>query len=208
MKLSTLQRLGGISIIIGAVLFTAWAVCWPTLLPVQEQSRDFSAMVLHPNWIWIASLALPGVVLMVFGFTAVYSRFYQEAGALGLTGYVFISLAYILQGAQLTWEIFLYPIIAGHAPSMPLFRDKIMLNHPLFAAFRVLFDTVIFAGVVAFSAALIRSKQFPKIAGVLILCGALVYAVGPMFWIYFGIIGVLVLSAGCVILGLKLVKKI
>lgn len=51
MKYVTLQRLGEIAIILGSVLFTAWAICWTTLLPVQERSRDVSLMILNPNWI-------------------------------------------------------------------------------------------------------------------------------------------------------------
>ncbi len=204
MKLSTLQRLGGFAIIIGAALFTAWSVLWPVLLPVQERTRDFSLMVLSPNWIWINALALPGVILMVFGFTAVYSRFYQNSGILGFLGFVFIALAYILQAAQLTWEIFMYPVIAGYAPSIPLLSNNIMKLHPLFSMFRLMFQLTIFLGVILFSAALLRSREFPKSAGILILCGAVIYAVGPMLWVYLGLIGVFILSAGCFILGLKL----
>jgi hypothetical protein len=95
MKYSTIQRLGGIAIILGSVLFTAWAICWTMLLPVHERARDVSLMILHPHWIWIASLAFPGVVLMIFGYTAVYSRLHNKTGILGFIGYVFIILAYI-----------------------------------------------------------------------------------------------------------------
>jgi hypothetical protein len=207
MKLSTLQKLGGIAIIIGAVLFTAYAVCRPIFLPVIGKTGDFSLIIASPNWIWISTLSLPGVLLMVFGFTAVYSRIYKNAGVIGLIGYLFIALAYILQGAQLTWEIFLYPIIAGHGPSLALFKDRIMLMHPLFQLYRILFDTTIGIGVILFSITLIRGKAFPKIAGILVLCGAFIYAAGPFLNTYVGILGVLILSAGCFILGTKLLSE-
>lgn len=86
MKFSTLQRLGGIAIILGSVFLTAWAICWTTLLPVQERLHDASAMIMNSNWILISSLAFPGTILMIFGFTATYARIYKNAGILGFFG--------------------------------------------------------------------------------------------------------------------------
>jgi hypothetical protein len=206
MKLSVLQRLGGIAIIIGAGLLSAWAICWTTLLPVQERSRDFSLLIQHPNWIWIATLAFIGVILMIFGFTAAYSRLYEKAGIAGFLGYIFIVVAYLFQAAKITWEVFIYPVIVSHGPSIPLFRDKILMLHPQVALFRLLAESTIFIGVVFFSRTLIQSKTFPASSGILLLCGALIYAVGPMIHIFVAIAGVLILSAGCFILGQKMLS--
>jgi hypothetical protein len=208
MKFSTIQRLGGIAIILGSVLFTAWAICWTTLLPVHERARDVSLMILNPNWIWIASLAFPGIILMIFGYTAVYSRLYNKTGTLGFIGYIFIIVAYIFQAAKVTWEIFLYPIIVSYTPSLPLFTDKIIMQHPQFILFRWLASATIFIGVILFCITLIRSREFPKSAGILILCGAVIYAVGPMINIYLAIAGVLILSIGCFILGQRMLYNV
>ena len=201
MKYSTLQRLGGVAIILGSVLFTAWAICWTTLLPVHERARDVSLMILHPYWIWIASLSFPCIVLMIFGYTAVYSRLYNKAGISGFIGYVFIILAYIFQAAKVAEEIFLYPIIVSYTPALALFRDKILMEHPQFILFRWIASITILIGVVLFCITLIRSRDFPKSAGILILCGAVIYAVGPMINIYLAIAGVLILSIGCFLIG-------
>lgn len=206
MKIAALQRLGGIAIITGSVLFTLWAICWTTLLPAQERARDMSLVIRHPNWVWIASLALSGILLMIFGFTAVYSRLYQGAGVTGLIGYVFVALAYILEAAEVTWEIALYPAIVRHGPSVPLFSERILWFSPEVKRFRSLAELTIFLGVILFSKALIQSKEFPKIAGILIASGAVVYAVGPAINIYLAILGVVVLSAGCFILGRRLMS--
>jgi hypothetical protein len=207
MKLSTIQKLGGISLIVGSILFAAWSILWPTLLPFNERMRDFTLLVLNRNWIWINAMVLPGVILMLFGFTAAYSRFYSEAGILGFIGFIFIVLAYILQSAQLSWEIFLYPILASYTPSAPLFKERILVSHSLFQIFRWLFDSTIFLGVMTFGIALIRSKQFHKSIGYLIISGALIYAIGPMIHILIGILGVLILAFGCLLLGLALTKE-
>ena len=94
MKFSTLQRWGGIAIILGSVFLTAWAICWSTLLPAHERARDLSKIILDPHWIWIASLAFPGIILMIFGYTAVYSRLYTKAGISGFIGYIFNNSIY------------------------------------------------------------------------------------------------------------------
>jgi hypothetical protein len=201
MKFSTTQRLGGIAIILGSVFLTAWAICWSTLLPVHERTRDLSIIILDPHWIWIASLAFPGIILMIFGYTAVYSRLYDKAGISGFIGYIFIIIAYIFQAAKVTWEIFVYPIIVSYAPSLPLFSGKILTQHPQFILFRWLASVTIFIGVILFCITLLRSREFPKSAGILIFCGAVIYAVGPILNVYLAIAGVLILSVGCFILG-------
>ncbi|MFZ1978847.1 MAG: hypothetical protein WAV76_12915 [Bacteroidota bacterium] len=208
MKFSTLQRLGGIAIILGSVFLTAWAICWTTLLPVQERLHDASAMIMNSNWILISSLAFPGTILMIFGFTATYARIYKNAGILGFFGYVFVILAYLFQAAQITWEVFLYPIIVSNAPSISLFRDRIIMQHPQFVLYHWIAAITILIGVVLFCITLIRSREFPKSAGILILGGAIIYAVGPMINIYLAIAGVVVLSIGCFVLGYRMLSKV
>jgi hypothetical protein len=204
MKLSSLQRLGGMAIIVGAILLFAWAICWTTLLPVHERAHDPSLLVLSPHWIWIASLSLPAVILLLFGFTAVYTRIYQNAGVVGFIGYVFIVIAYIFQAAKITWEVFVYPVMVEYTPAIALFREKILMKHPQVILFRTLADLAILLGVVFFTIGLIRTREFPKIAGILILIGALIYAVGPLINIYLAIGGVFILACGCMVLGKKL----
>ncbi len=208
MNFSTIQRWGGIAIILGSIFLTAWAICWTTLLPVNERARDISLMISNPNWIWISSLAYPGTLFMIFGFTAVYARLYNKAGVLGFIGYVFIILAYIFQAAKITWEIFIYPIIVGYEPSIALFRDKILMQHPQFILFRWFASITIFVGVILLCIMLIRSREFPKSAGILILCGAIIYAVGPVINIYLAIAGVVILSIGCFIVGYKMLFNV
>ena len=143
MKLSTIQKLGGVSIIIGSILLTVWTILWTSLLPIHEIAKDFSILVLSPNWIWITSIVFPGTIFMIFGFTAVYSRMYQSAGILGLLGYVFIVLAYIFQTALTSWELFLYPIIAHNEATIFLLRDKVILFSSEFKFYRIILEASI-----------------------------------------------------------------
>jgi hypothetical protein len=205
MKLATIQKLGGFALIAGAILFATYSVLFLSLFPADEIHRDFSRIVLSPPWIGVAAIAFAGVVLMVFGFAAVYSRLHQGAGVLGLVGFAFIEVAYLLQACKVTWEIFLYPIIAGNRSSTMLLRDGILRDHPLVHAFKAGASATIFLGILLFCFALVRSKEFPKAAGILIFVGALVYALGPVLSMMVAIGGIMLLSLGCLLLGLELI---
>ena len=207
MKLSAIQRLGGISIIIGAILLTLWTICWTFLLPISERSRDVSVLIVNQNWIWISSASLFGVIFMIFGFTAAYSRMYHKVGISGLVGFLFVILAYIFQAAKITWEIFIYPVLAENSSSIFLLRDKVLLVNPLVILFKWLSVVSIFVGVVLFCISLIRSKEFPILAGYAVLCGAILYGIGPMIQIYLAIIGVLILSLGCFFIGYRMLSQ-
>ena len=206
MKLTSIQRLGGISLIAGSLLLTAYAILRPLVLPVKEKITDITKIIQDPNWMWLSTIAFIGVLLMVLGFLGVYSRIYANSGIVGLIGFILIELAYILQACQLAWEIFLFPVIVSNAQSISLFRDGIIFHSSLFSLFRVIFMITIFLGILIFCTALVIFSNFHKSAGILIIIGAIVYAIGPALSTYVGVAGILVLSIGCFVLGTGLIK--
>lgn len=207
MQLRTLQKLGAYAVIVGAVLFAAWAVCWTFLMPIEEESRNFLLIVTNPNYLWINTLAFVGIILTIFGFTAIYSRMFQTAGWLGFFGYLSISIAYILQAAALSQEIFVYPAIAAHGPAVALLGKNLLFKQPLVELFDIIFSISILIGVLLFGAALIRSREFKKWGGVCFLAGAVIYAAGSLVSSYLGVFGVMIFAAGCLGLGLNLMKE-
>ena len=206
MNQKIVETSGGISLIIGSLLLTMYAVAFPLLLPVKGNSIDMALVVLNPNWRWITTVAFVGVLLMMAGFATVYSRLLAGSGVTGLLGFIFIEAAYFLQACKVTWEIFLYPVIASNPGSAFLLRDGIIKHDPMVIAFRTGSSIIIFLGIVLFCLALVRSKTSPKIAAFLIFAGALVYALGPLLSVMVAIAGIFTLSIGCLILGLKLVR--
>jgi hypothetical protein len=86
-------------------------------------------------------------------------------------------------------------------------RDGILWDHPLVHAFKAGASATIFLGILLFCFALVRSKEFPKAAGILIFVGALVYALGPVLSMMVAIGGIIVLSLGCLLLGLQLIRN-
>jgi hypothetical protein len=206
MQLSTIQKFGGVSIILGSVLLLAYSILFPSLLPLDAVNTDYSLLVLNPNWLWISIVVFVGILLMVFGFAAVYSRIYAESGWIGLSGFVIVELAYIFQACKVSWEIFLWPVITTNQASLFLLKDFVIRNSPLVLLFRWIANITILVGVVLFCLALIRSKNFPKLGGILIFAGAFLYGLGPVLSVVAAMTGVFILSVGCTIVGLKLIK--
>ena len=207
MQLSTIQKLGGVSLILGSVLLLAYSILFPLLLPMSEMLTDFTLLVLNPNWLWISLVVFIGVMMMIFGFVAVYSKLFAESGLTGLVGFIFIEIAYILQACKVTWEIFLWPVIASNQTSLFLLKDFVIKNTALVVTFREIASITIFAGIILFCIALIRSKSFPKLGGILIFIGAFMYGLGPLLSVIVAMAGIFILSIGCTIIGLSLIKK-
>jgi hypothetical protein len=206
MNHSIIDKLGGVSLIVGSLLLTAYAVLFPALLPLGNGTYDYVKVVLNPNWVPLAIIALAGILLMLVGFYAAYSRIRGNAGKTGAIGFLFIEAAYLLQACKVTWELFLYPIIASHAETAFLLRDAIIKHDPAVMIFLTASSVTILIGIVLFCLALYRSREYPKIAAILIFTGALVYAIGPMISIFVSVAGIFTLSIGCLLIGLRLIR--
>jgi hypothetical protein len=144
---------------------------------------------------------------MIFGFSAVYSKMYLESGLVGLLGYIFVGIAYILQVCKVTWEIFLWPVISGNQNSLFLLRDFFLQQSANIVTFRIISNVTIFIGTVLFSVALYRSKVFPRYAAFLVFIGAFLYGLGPLLSTVAAISGVFIFAIGCTILGSKMIRN-
>ena len=205
MKLSTLQKFGGFSLIAGSALLTVYSVCF-SLLPVNGVHRDPVTAINDPNWVWLAVVVFIGVIFMMFGFMAVYSKMHEETGVTGFLGFIVVEIAYLLQAAKVTWEICLYPVISANNAFAPLLRDSIIKNSPLVYILNMTAMFSILIGIILFCLAIFRSGKFPRSAGIIVFAGALIYGFGPMLTVIVAISGIFIFSVGCLILGLKLMK--
>lgn len=202
----SIEKVGGVSLIVGSLLLTFYSALFPALLPIGNGAFDYAEVVRNPNWIRLALMAGAGVLLMLVGFYAVYSRMRAKAGLAGAIGFLFVEAAYLLQACKVTWEIFLYPIIAEHTETAFLLRDAVIKHDPAVVIFRVAASATIFIGIVLFCYTLYRSDEYPKAAAILVFIGALVYALGPMISVFVSVAGIFTLSIGCLLIGLRLFR--
>ena len=198
------ERLGAFCIVIGSTLLGAYAVLFALLLPIGSGAFDYSRIVLSPQWTRIALLAFIGVVCILAGLDAVYSRMRATVGFVGTVGLLFTKVALLLQACVLTWELLLDPLIAAHPESSFLLRDRVIATDPAMVIFFWAFLCTIVIGSLLFGLAVYRSNQFPKPAIVTIVVGAIVYAVGPMISVLLAVSGVIMLSIGCLLIAVRL----
>lgn len=204
MKPATIQKLAAAALLLGSVLLALYAIAFPALLPMDRIRTDFAQIVLAPHWQWLAGVALAGVLLMTAGFAGLYTRLCAAAGWTGLLGFIFLELAYILQACKVTWELFLYPLIARHPAAVTLLRDGLLRQSELVAAFRTAATFTIFAGTLLFCFTLVRSREFPRSGGIVLFGGALLY--GTHLSTPSAIAGIIVHSIGCLILAQRLAR--
>lgn len=203
MKTRQLQKIGGAAFIIGAVLLALWTFLWSLLLPVSLAETDFTALVLDSEWFGINLMALAGLIPLLFGVSAVYSRISGKSGWLGLVGYVLLETALLIEMAKVTWEVFIYPVLAVSA--VTVLKDRLLINSPAVTALQITGLATILTGVVLFAMAMIRSREFSPMPPVLFLTGAILYGVGPLLSVWIAIAGVMIFAAGCVLIGLRLI---
>jgi hypothetical protein len=206
MHLLSLEKLGGISLIVGSLLMAVYSAMFSILMPIRGGAIDYVQVVLNPNWLWLAILVFIGLLLMIVGFYAVYSQIRTKAGIVGAAGFLFIEAAYFFQACKVTWEIFLFPIIAAHSETAFLLRDGVIKDDPAVGVFRLVSSITIFIGILLFCFAMYRSGEYHKAPPVLIFTGALVYALGPMFSKFVALAGIFTFAMGCFILGACLIK--
>jgi hypothetical protein len=208
MKITFLQKAGGLAVIAGGLMLAVYAICYFTVLPLQTMATDFIGAVRHPAWIPLAVTAFVAVIALLFGFAALYSRIYEKTGLIGFFGFVLIEIAYLTQLAKVTWEIFIYPIIANNASAAFLLTQKVIKNDPGVGLFRGLGSTTIILGTTLFCIALIKSTVIPKTAGILIFCGAMLYGLGPLLNSKVAMAGVIILALGCLQAGVSLFRNV
>jgi len=199
MEITVLRKLGGLALIVGGILLAIYAALFNLLLPVELMESDFSRLVLSPAWIPVCAIALVAVLLLTFGFIAAYSVISTSAGILGFAGFVTLTSAYLLQFGQLITETFIYPAIVSNQDGIALFRGDALMTHPAAQAFDIIFIALMGAGIVIFGIALIRSKVYPIIGGILLILGIVLYAAVPVFFV--NLAGILIFAAACSIIG-------
>lgn len=202
MEIDKIQKLGGICLMLGGILLAVYVFLYNMLLPVDFIESDFSRLVLSPHWVQVLSLALFAVILLVFGFTAAYSKIYTFSGIVGLAGYIVLMIGYEFQIGQLVLEVFFYPIIASTDGGIELFRQDALIHHTMAQWFYMLFVVSIGLGVLLFGITAIRSKVYSIWSGLLFILGAVLYVLALTFVLKMA--GIMLFATGCSLIGLRL----
>ena len=204
MTTRSLDRVAGACVVFGATLLAAYGVLFVLLLPIGQGGFDYPRLVVSPYWMPLALVALVGVISIVAGIDAIYARLQGSTGIAGIIGLLLTKVALVFQACMLTWELLLDPIMAGHPDSAFLLRDRVSATSSAMVIFQWVFLTTTGVGAPLFGFAVFRSRQFPRGAILLIVLGAIIYAVGPLISVFLAIGGVIMFALGAALIGARL----
>lgn len=106
---STLARWAGLAALAGGIVFGA-------IQPIHP--ADTLASVTTTAWAVITPLKTVMCVLLLMGITGLYVRQAEEAGWLGLAGYLLLMVSWVIQTAFIFTEAFVLPLLATSAPAL------------------------------------------------------------------------------------------
>ena len=161
-----LIRWSGLITVLGAVLFPIAAIIHPN-------GEDLAAVNL-PNWVPAHLLGFVSVMLMHLGLIGLYARQVEQAGWLGLVGFV---LAFIGGAFAITIQYVnstVNPLIAAQAPAL---FDQAM-TPPWFAP--PLFVLGFILGHILFGFATMQAGVLPRWSGLLVVIGMVLFFLGEV----------------------------
>ncbi len=168
---SKLIRWAGLPAMVAGIIFAA-------IQPIHPP--DVLASVTTSAWAIIISLKWFMVLLFLIGITGIYARQVEQAGWLGLVGFLMLILSWWLQTAYVFTELFILPVMATAAPG---FVDSFLgiingspgeLNIGALPAVYSLIGILYMLGNFLFGIATFRAGILPRWAAVLLAVGAAV----------------------------------
>ena len=170
MSASNLIRWAGLSLVVTGVLL----VVDPIIHPADDPTSLATSL-----WAIAHYLALGSLVFGLLGTVGLYARQVEEAGSLGLVGFLMLFVALALFTGLTFFEAFILPVLATEAPQFVggLFAGEISLG---------VLETVILVagpleviGGLLFGIAIIRAGILPRWAAILFIIGILPGRFGP-----------------------------
>lgn len=162
-------RWGGLAAMVGGALLLiadGWSLVREIFGLVPQR---FSEEAVTNTWTAVSVLFMVGGVLILLGLVSIYARQSEEAGILGLIGFLaaFVTMTLVV-GAFWTFT-FVAPSVAMEAPA---FLDNEQVAGPLNTGFMLTFMSFP-VGLALFGIATLRARVFPRIAAAALTLGAL-----------------------------------
>jgi hypothetical protein len=199
MSSSSLIRWSGAGLLVGGLLCAISFLFHPL-------ADDFSAIV-GTRWLVVHNLAGVGLMLILPGLAGLYGYLGEKNGSLGLVAFIVASIATGLMGGLLFFiESIILPVAAANPafasladPASDLYRGTLVI--PVYLGTCLLLAI----GYVLLGMAVLRSSDFPRIAGYLIIVGGFLSALPvPPAPVIVVITGVFLLGTGLATVGFVL----
>ena len=197
-------RFSGLLNIIGGTVLLAWWFMMPLFLPVSEAATDFSAMVLHPNWIPVNVVGLAGILFLTSGFSGMFLAGSEKTGKLGLAGWLLALTGLILYTAIQYYETFIWPAAAQVNPELVQVGGVLINGDKGVMAGLVASGIFLGLGYILWAAVSIQRKTLPVWLAIFLFIGATVFGNGILFSIR--TVGILLFCPATILIGIRLRK--
>jgi hypothetical protein len=201
MSADRLLRWGGLSLIVGGVLSPLSIAIHP--------SQETVVTILGQTWRLIAGhiLTTASIIFILLGMLGLYVFEADKAGRLGLAGFLLAFTGNVLLATSSNYG-YIAPVLAAHAPAM---LTEINAYGPEIGLDALMVFTYI-PGFVLLGIATVRAGKLPRLGGVFISAGAVMFFIGfgiangtpfaAAYWI--GLFGQVLFGLGFIVLGRKL----
>jgi hypothetical protein len=169
MSSSDLIRWSGLAALVGGALLIVSEVLNAALFPAEPGSE---VMATDSSWFIVQLLSLVALLLVGLGLAGLYARQAQEAGTLGLIGFVVAFGGTLMAFGMLWGEAFLGPFLAEKAPAVLDIEATGTM-----AAGSILSVMLYALGWLLFGLASLRARVLPRQAAVLLMVGAALFFV-------------------------------
>jgi hypothetical protein len=182
MSSTTLYRLSGISLFIGSLLLIIGDI--PGFFAGDNQASTIAIVS--------SLIRLIGAMLIALGLPGMYARVAGRVGMLGLIGFTCTFFFILIGMASETILAFVFPFLAAHgllgATSGP---------PPLgLLIFFFVGDLLALVGGILLGVTVMRAAALPRWAGLLLIVGGLLYAVGSVLRLPIAEVGLILFAAG------------
>lgn len=163
MSTANLIRWSGLITLLAGVLYAAGALVHPV--------GEGLAAVAEPNWVPAHLVYWVSIILLHLGLVGLYAQQVEEAGRLGLIGFVLAFAGTALVGSIVLVAATLTPLIGTEAPG--IFQQATTMPDFLAAVFVLGFGL----GYVLFGVATMRAGVFPRWSGLLLIIGVTLFVI-------------------------------
>ena len=171
MTSSNLIRWAGLSLVVTGVLL----VVGPIIHPADDPTSLATSL-----WAIAHYLILGSLIFGLLGTVGLYARQVEEAGSLGLVGFIMLFVALALFTGLTFFEAFILPVLATEAPQFVggLFAGEISLG--VLETVAPVAGLVESIGGLLFGIAIIRAGILPRWAAIVFIIGIVPAGLGPL----------------------------
>ena len=168
MSASNVIRWAGLSLVMAGVLLVVDPIIHPADEPELIATNSYA--IAH-------YLVLGSVIFGLLGIIGLYARQVEEAGLLGLVGFLMLFVALMLFAGFAFFEAFIIPVLAAEAPEF-LFNEEISFG--ALEALNPLGGLLQSIGGLLLGIAIIRAGILPRWAAIVFIIGIVPGGLGPL----------------------------